>query len=157
MGIQIGTAVAKPGELTRGELRVGSMADSSPIVLPVFIASGHKDGPTVWVEGCIHGEEYGGAASIINFMRNVDVGTLQGNVIGIPVANPPSFNFRSRVSSIDGQNLNRIFPGNPGGSYSFQLASIIDRKSTRLNSSHANISYAVFCLKKKKKDTHKLR
>src|SRR3712207_8120896 len=29
-------------------------------------------------------------------------------------------------------------------------ASIADRKSTRLNSSHANISYAVFCLKKKK-------
>src|SRR3712207_8789427 len=28
-----------------------------------------------------------------------------------------------------------------------------DRKSTRLNSSHANISYAVFCLKKKKKKT----
>src|SRR3712207_7481646 len=27
---------------------------------------------------------------------------------------------------------------------------IVDRKSTRLNSSHANISYAVFCLKKKK-------
>src|SRR3712207_8581861 len=33
-----------------------------------------------------------------------------------------------------------------------------DRKSTRLNSSHANISYAVFCLKKKKKEglTHGL-
>src|SRR3712207_8867711 len=28
---------------------------------------------------------------------------------------------------------------------------VVDRKSTRLNSSHANISYAVFCLKKKKK------
>src|SRR5947209_19000899 len=28
---------------------------------------------------------------------------------------------------------------------------VTDRKSTRLNSSHANISYAVFCLKKKKK------
>src|SRR3712207_8058740 len=28
----------------------------------------------------------------------------------------------------------------------------LDRKSTRLNSSHANISYAVFCLKKKNKD-----
>src|SRR5258707_3417302 len=28
-----------------------------------------------------------------------------------------------------------------------------DRKSTRLNSSHANISYAVFCLKKKKNET----
>src|SRR3712207_7324822 len=30
-----------------------------------------------------------------------------------------------------------------------------DRKSTRLNSSHANISYAVFCLKKKKKEYEK--
>src|SRR5258707_4082246 len=29
-----------------------------------------------------------------------------------------------------------------------------DRKSTRLNSSHANISYAVFCLKKKKKNVY---
>src|SRR3712207_8903815 len=28
---------------------------------------------------------------------------------------------------------------------------VLDRKSTRLNSSHANISYAVFCLKKKKR------
>src|SRR5258707_9941991 len=32
----------------------------------------------------------------------------------------------------------------------FTVTHDIDRKSTRLNSSHANISYAVFCLKKKK-------
>src|SRR3712207_8791727 len=31
-----------------------------------------------------------------------------------------------------------------------QMLVCLDRKSTRLNSSHANISYAVFCLKKKK-------
>src|SRR5690349_22642888 len=31
----------------------------------------------------------------------------------------------------------------------------VDRKSTRLNSSHVEISYAVFCLKKKKKNTKK--
>src|SRR3712207_8489917 len=39
-------------------------------------------------------------------------------------------------------------------------AALQDRKSTRLNSSHANISYAVFCLKKKKKNimsTHIMR
>src|SRR3712207_8938271 len=34
-----------------------------------------------------------------------------------------------------------------------QVRNPTDRKSTRLNSSHANISYAVFCLKKKK-NTH---
>src|SRR5690242_21479861 len=33
----------------------------------------------------------------------------------------------------------------------FPTLKIIDRKSTRLNSSHMSISYAVFCLKKKKK------
>src|SRR3712207_8054498 len=39
-------------------------------------------------------------------------------------------------------------PIEPGSQYSQDDE---DRKSTRLNSSHANISYAVFCLKKKKK------
>src|SRR5258707_6056289 len=34
-----------------------------------------------------------------------------------------------------------------------EIVEVEDRKSTRLNSSHANISYAVFCLKKKK-NTH---
>src|SRR3712207_8713434 len=39
----------------------------------------------------------------------------------------------------------------PRGEVSFPVAGVFyeDRKSTRLNSSHANISYAVFCLKKK--------
>src|SRR3712207_7389707 len=36
----------------------------------------------------------------------------------------------------------------------YESMAIIDRKSTRLNSSHANISYAVFCLKKKKQHKH---
>src|SRR5687768_17852951 len=35
------------------------------------------------------------------------------------------------------------------------IADLIDRKSTRLNSSHGYISYAVFCLKKKKKKKKK--
>src|SRR3712207_7341178 len=34
-------------------------------------------------------------------------------------------------------------------SVGYRLVFYLDRKSTRLNSSHANISYAVFCLKKK--------
>src|SRR3712207_6951541 len=40
----------------------------------------------------------------------------------------------------------KLLKPNPGKS-----GAMTDRKSTRLNSSHANISYAVFCLKKKKK------
>src|SRR3712207_8927519 len=41
----------------------------------------------------------------------------------------------------------------PGRVLARRAAPEIDRKSTRLNSSHANISYAVFCLKKKNKTT----
>src|SRR2546430_11239793 len=40
--------------------------------------------------------------------------------------------------------------GNPLG----QRLVVLDRKSTRLNSSHSQISYAVFCLKKKKKKVY---
>src|SRR3712207_6960757 len=39
------------------------------------------------------------------------------------------------------------------GTRVFRSFIIVDRKSTRLNSSHANISYAVFCLKKKNTTT----
>src|SRR5258707_6553567 len=47
------------------------------------------------------------------------------------------------LAGAERDDLLGIFDGiDPGG--------IADRKSTRLNSSHANISYAVFCLKKKK-------
>src|SRR5256885_12261571 len=43
--------------------------------------------------------------------------------------------------------------GNKGYPASFAVLAFPDRKSTRLNSSHPVISYAVFCLKKKTPDT----
>src|SRR3712207_7010009 len=46
------------------------------------------------------------------------------------------------------------FPGRIAGALLESLVLVPDRKSTRLNSSHANISYAVFCLKKKTRATN---
>src|SRR3712207_7985685 len=49
------------------------------------------------------------------------------------------------------QEVTTRLPGRISSSEtSFASVADLDRKSTRLNSSHANISYAVFCLKKKK-------
>src|SRR3712207_9006752 len=50
-------------------------------------------------------------------------------------------------------NPKYLFVDEPNSGLDPQTSGLIDkdRKSTRLNSSHANISYAVFCLKKKKK------
>src|SRR5947207_12339860 len=45
----------------------------------------------------------------------------------------------------------------PGAAKYAQQSMILDRKSTRLNSSHTVISYAVFCLKKKKLLAERLR
>src|SRR5258707_12251086 len=50
-----------------------------------------------------------------------------------------------------GRRVDRRGRGDSGGAARDLLRVEEDRKSTRLNSSHANISYAVFCLKKKKK------
>src|SRR3712207_7028027 len=44
----------------------------------------------------------------------------------------------------------RVVRQHPGDLLGGEVGAVGDRKSTRLNSSHANISYAVFCLKKKK-------
>src|SRR5437879_8119688 len=44
-----------------------------------------------------------------------------------------------------------------GGTPNCSVSTAGDRKSTRLNSSHRCISYAVFCLKKKKKKTNKTK
>src|SRR3712207_7630742 len=54
-----------------------------------------------------------------------------------------------RVYELDGQVL-LLGVGQPDNTTIH-----LDRKSTRLNSSHANISYAVFCLKKKKHPSRK--
>src|SRR3712207_8994253 len=50
-------------------------------------------------------------------------------------------------------SLTDVTPGAHHVGPHFDSHASIDRKSTRLNSSHANISYAVFCLKKKKIQT----
>src|SRR3712207_8711421 len=60
------------------------------------------------------------------------------NRIGIPIV---LYNIPSRV----------VINIDPDGLAELGQLSNVDRKSTRLNSSHANISYAVFCLKKKTK------
>src|SRR3712207_9285870 len=56
----------------------------------------------------------------------------------------------------DGDEIFNLIPVNTEDNVLHLLIGVAgvgaDRKSTRLNSSHANISYAVFCLKKKKTD-----
>src|SRR3712207_7777203 len=69
--------------------------------------------------------------------------TLFRSVLG-PVAHG-----RLSVHLQDAHGAARLLGGNGEVDAERAFAAAADRKSTRLNSSHANISYAVFCLKKK--------
>src|SRR3712207_7409076 len=68
-----------------------------------------------------------------------DIATIPANLAGVPGMSLPS-----GLADEDGlpTGIQILAPA---------MHDSRDRKSTRLNSSHANISYAVFCLKKKKK------
>src|SRR3712207_8868353 len=68
-----------------------------------------------------------------------------------------TFTFSQSLDKVDSAGLKYIEPNN----FTKTLPELndsslmqLDRKSTRLNSSHANISYAVFCLKKKIKSCY---
>src|SRR3712207_8943853 len=72
-----------------------------------------------------------------------DISLLQGDIDG---AGPGGATIDFQVGANTGESLTVTTVDLNGSSG----LGAIDRKSTRLNSSHANISYAVFCLKKKK-------
>src|SRR3712207_8328416 len=56
---------------------------------------------------------------------------------------------RATVGVVGNQSHQNVRLGKAGRKRHLGARPTVDRKSTRLNSSHANISYAVFCLKKK--------
>src|SRR5436305_12164546 len=81
--------------------------------------------------------------------------------LGEAFLSPTSLKYRN-LMAIDTQEMVRAQPmdavvlmGGCDKTVPAQLMGAVDRKSTRLNSSHVRISYAVFCLKKKKKRTYR--
>ena len=117
----IGTAIVERGRITRGHVELGSYPDG-PILSPVMIAQGERDGPTLWVQACIHGPEVVGPLSIQRFLKTVDLNQLSGRVVCLMLSNPLGFRGYNRLTPQDGYNLNRVFPGDPQGHYSYQLA-----------------------------------
>src|SRR3712207_7790418 len=73
-------------------------------------------------------------------------------VVQLPLMRGVRLGALSEVNMVAARAALELADWDAGDVVSVAAASgIEDRKSTRLNSSHANISYAVFCLKKKKK------
>src|SRR6184192_1329849 len=87
--------------------------------LPCFEAVGASDGPHLCLLAGIHGGEYSSVAAVVRFMRALDTSQLSGRITAVPVVSLTSFRARSAfVVPEDGKNLNRCFPGDPGGTFS---------------------------------------
>jgi len=90
---------------------------------PYIAVSGIADGPTVTLLAGIHGAEYAPIDAVLRFCRELDPATLRGRLVAVPVVNLPAFWERTPfVCPRDGQNLNRVFPGDPAGGFSDVLA-----------------------------------
>src|SRR3712207_8001801 len=81
--------------------------------------------------------------------RSVTAPSVLSYTVSLCVKTPPLLRKHSESAARAQQKGGGSPSHQPGTGTHFQSGK--DRKSTRLNSSHANISYAVFCLKKKKR------
>ena len=82
-------------------------------------------GPTIGISAAVHGDEFVGTQILMAMMRRLTDSDLKGRLLLLPVANPYSFEARTRHNPIDDLNLNRVFPGMAGGWFSEQLAHTI--------------------------------
>lgn len=111
-----------------GDLRFKWSDNANPlgfVTIPVQSIKG-QPGPTVLIMGGVHGDEFEGPAAILRLCDSLLPGDLRGQVILIPALNAPAFLASSRVSPLDGQNLNRAFPGDPNGGPTAMIADFIE-------------------------------
>ncbi|MGB1540005.1 MAG: hypothetical protein ACPG80_03510, partial [Rickettsiales bacterium] len=97
------------------------------IRLPVTVIKNGK-GPTVLMTGASHGDEYEGPIALSKLSSSLEPEEVSGRVIIIPALNLPALRAGTRLSPIDGKNMNRIFPGSRNGSVTEMIAHYVSTK-----------------------------
>lgn len=127
-GLEIAGLRARPGEKLRQWVKLADDA-AGPLNLPMILIAGTKPGPTLYVNSGLHGDEYDGLEAALRVADLLDPKAIAGNVIICPRANVPAYIDGFRFSSIDGLDLNRVFPGRADGFLTEQIAHFL---STRI-------------------------
>ncbi len=94
--------------------------------IPIISLKGGA-GPTVLITGGNHGDEFEGPAAMMRLANRLDPGALTGQVVLLPALNAPAFTAASRVSPLDGANLNRAFPGDANGGPTAMIADFVEQ------------------------------
>jgi uncharacterized protein len=106
-------------------LPVAALASGHEMGLHLWQLAGPGPGPTVGLIAGVHGDQTTGVETVRRLVTHLGGELLAGVVLALPVANPYAYQAHSRYSPIDGNNLNRLFPGHPDGEFSAQLAFVI--------------------------------
>lgn len=108
--------------VTRTEVHVGLQADGMPFAMPVVVVKGREQGPVLWIDAAMHGDETGGVKAAQDFVATLAPDQVGGTIVVACITNPSAYYAGARKSPIDAVDMNRILPGDPEGSFSFQLA-----------------------------------
>ncbi|MCY4020271.1 MAG: succinylglutamate desuccinylase/aspartoacylase family protein [Chloroflexi bacterium] len=122
--LQVGNLGAQAGEKTFGYLETAASRSGIRLDIPVHLIAGAEPGPTLMLQGAIHGAEIIGSIAILDFVAKADPAAIRGNVIAVPVVNRAGFELGTRGSNVDDKDISRLFPGNKNGSVSDQTAHI---------------------------------
>ncbi len=95
--MRVGNIEAKPGEHAFGFLEVAKSRSGLSPDIPVHVFAGTDPGPTLLVQGAIHGAEIIGTMAILNFIKKIDPRGLCGNIIAVPVVNRAGFELSDRA------------------------------------------------------------
>jgi N2-acetyl-L-2,4-diaminobutanoate deacetylase len=91
------------------------------VMIPITVLR-NGDGPTALLTGANHGDEYEGPVALQALAHDLHPNQIKGRVIIVPYMNQPAFRAGTRVSPLDGVNLNRAFPGGPDGTPTRKIA-----------------------------------
>lgn len=107
-----------------GHLRVPysyNLSGWASLMVPIAVIR-NGDGPTALVMAGNHGDEYPGQVAVLRLMKELEAQAIQGRIILIPALNVPASKAATRLSPIDGRNLNRSFPGRADGTVTEMVA-----------------------------------
>ncbi len=120
--VVIGDIACAPGTSAQGVVPVAAATGRGEFGFPVVIVNGTQPGPRLCISAGVHGDEYEGMEAARRVVRHTDPATLRGALVAVPCLNLAAFETATRMSNLDGLNLNRVFPGDPAGSPSRRLA-----------------------------------
>lgn len=91
------------------------------LLMPITVIK-NGPGPTLLLTGGSHGDEYEGPLALTKLARELGPEQVAGCIIIVPALNYPALLTGTRLSPIDGRNMNRVFPGQRDGTMTLMIA-----------------------------------